>query len=69
MAVPDVVGELLSDAQAELEARGFGAAVSRATTTDPREVGRVISQSPSAGSGGPRGSSVRLVVGRLPGTN
>ncbi|MGE3288751.1 MAG: Stk1 family PASTA domain-containing Ser/Thr kinase [Pseudonocardia sp.] len=67
--VPDVVGELLDDAQAELESRGFTASVSRETTTDPREVGRVISQSPSGGTEFDTTQPVRLVVGRLPGTN
>jgi serine/threonine-protein kinase len=63
--VPDVRGELLRDALAELRSRGFSAAASEQSTLDPREAGRVIEQSPGPGTRLDTSQQVRLIVGRF----
>ena len=63
--VPSV--ECLSEANAinVLESEGFKATVVEEDTSDPSEVGRVISQDPSANTDAEQGSTVTIVVGRL----
>jgi serine/threonine protein kinase/beta-lactam-binding protein with PASTA domain len=65
--VPNVIGERIDDAQAELEARGFTASVSSVETNDPSKFRRVIQQSPSGGADADTSRPVRLVVGLPPG--
>jgi eukaryotic-like serine/threonine-protein kinase len=63
--VPSVV--CLSEANAidTIEDLGFNASVTEQDTTDPTEVGRVISQDPTANTEAEQGSTVGIVVGRL----
>ncbi|MGQ0573562.1 MAG: Stk1 family PASTA domain-containing Ser/Thr kinase [Pseudonocardia sp.] len=63
--LPDVRGELLDDALAELRSQGFTATVSEQPTLDPRDSGRVISQNPAPGRDVDTSLPVRLVVGRF----
>jgi eukaryotic-like serine/threonine-protein kinase len=63
ITVPDVVGQLRKDAVTALKKAGFKPAVTEQTTTDPTEVGFVISEFPPAGSRGQRGDTVTIAVG------
>ncbi|MGH8972361.1 MAG: Stk1 family PASTA domain-containing Ser/Thr kinase [Acidimicrobiia bacterium] len=63
--VPSVVGLTQSEATAVLEDAGFQVATDDATVLNPTSNGRVISQTPAAGSRVARGSTVRITVGRL----
>jgi serine/threonine-protein kinase len=63
ITVPDVVGQLRKDAVTALKKAGFKPAVTEQTTTDPTEVGFVISEFPPAGSRGRRGDTVTIAVG------
>jgi serine/threonine-protein kinase len=63
--VPNVVGLTQSEATAELQNAGFQVAVDEATVLNPSSSGRVISQTPTAGSRVAKGSTVRITVGRL----
>jgi beta-lactam-binding protein with PASTA domain len=46
-----------------LKRAGFTVAVTEESTSDPREVGRVISEFPPGGSRGRRGDTVTISVG------
>jgi eukaryotic-like serine/threonine-protein kinase len=63
ITVPDVTGQLRKDAVTALKKAGFTVAVTEQTTTDPTEVGFVISEFPPAGSRGQRGDTVTISVG------
>lgn len=61
-AVPNVVGMSQSEAVNSLSAAGFRVNVSQVVTT-PANVGRVITQSPDAGTQADDGSTVTITVG------
>ena len=63
--IPSV--ECLTEANAinTIENAGFTANVTEQDTTDPSEVGRVISQDPPGNSNAELGSTVTIVVGRV----
>jgi serine/threonine-protein kinase len=63
ITVPDVSGQLRKQAVTTLKKAGFTVAVTEQTTTDPTEVGVVISEFPPAGSRGQRGDTVTIAVG------
>ncbi len=63
ITVPDVTGQLRKDAVNALKKAGFTAAVTEQPTTDPAQVGVVISEFPPAGSRGQRGDTVTISVG------
>jgi eukaryotic-like serine/threonine-protein kinase len=65
ITVPDVVGQLRKQAVNLLKKAGFTVAVSDQVTTDPAQVGVVISEFPPAGSRGQRGDTVSISVGIL----
>lgn len=62
--VPSVVGMTEADATATLEGAGFQVVVQNQTVIDAADVGRVIDQSPNAGTRAPRGSTVTITVGK-----
>ena len=61
--VPNVIGLTQSAATQELEAAGFVVVVDEVIS--PTSNGRVVSQTPQAGSQVQKGSTVRITVGRL----
>jgi beta-lactam-binding protein with PASTA domain/predicted Ser/Thr protein kinase len=63
ITVPDVTGMLRKDAVNALKKAGFTAAVTEQETTDPTQVGFVISEFPPGGSRGQRGDTVTISVG------
>jgi serine/threonine-protein kinase len=63
ITVPDVVGRLRKTAVNTLKKAGFVVAVTEQETTEPAEVGVVISEFPPAGSRGQRGDTVTIAVG------
>jgi eukaryotic-like serine/threonine-protein kinase len=63
ISVPDVVGQDRKTAVTALKRAGFTVAVTEQETTDPRQINRVISEFPPAGSRGQRGDTVTLSVG------
>jgi len=63
ITVPDVTGMLRKDAVNTLKKAGFTAAVTEQETTDPTQVGFVISEFPPGGSRGQRGDTVTISVG------
>jgi hypothetical protein len=63
VSVPGVVGKREAAATAMLRGAGFAVAVSHVTTSERRDVGRVMSQSPGAGAQVRRGATVTIVVG------
>ena len=63
ITVPDVIGQLRKKAVNTLKKAGFAVAVTEQTTTDPAEVGGVISEFPPGGSRGQRGDTVTIAVG------
>jgi beta-lactam-binding protein with PASTA domain len=65
VGVPDVVGQALADALAELKTAGLGSRAVRVPSQQPS--GTVVSQNPAAGSQAKRGTVVRLNVSRGPG--
>ncbi|GAA1750646.1 transglycosylase domain-containing protein [Agromyces humatus] len=64
-SVPDVTGQPADQAEAALTAAGFRVDRREEDTTDPAQVGVVISQSPGAGENAKRGDKVTITVGRL----
>ncbi len=64
VTVPDVRGQLLSDAKDELATHELSAKTSKVESDKP--VGTVLSQDISAGTKAPRGSVVRLTVAMAP---
>jgi serine/threonine-protein kinase len=63
ITVPDVVGQPRKTAVTALKKAGFVVAVTDQTTTDPTEVGIVLSEFPPGGSRGQRGDTVTISVG------
>ena len=63
-SVPSVVGQSEADASASLSSAGFKAGVSYQATTDPAQVGIVLSQNPAGGSKANNDSSVTIIVGQ-----
>ena len=63
ITVPDVVGQSRKAAVTALKKSGFVVAVTEEETTDPTEVGIVLSEFPPAGSRGQRGDTVTISVG------
>jgi beta-lactam-binding protein with PASTA domain/predicted Ser/Thr protein kinase len=63
ITVPDVTGQLRKDAVNTLKKAGFTVAVTEQSTSDPTEVGVVLSEFPPAGSRGQRGDTVTISVG------
>lgn len=61
-AVPNVVGMSQSQAENSLSSAGFRVTVSQVVTT-PANVGKVVTQSPNAGSLVNDGSTVTITVG------
>jgi serine/threonine protein kinase len=68
ITVPDVTGQLRKDAVNTLKKAGFTVAVTEQTTSDPNEVGTVLSEFPPSGSRGQRGDTVTISVGVSPPT-
>jgi eukaryotic-like serine/threonine-protein kinase len=66
ITVPDVVGQARKTAVTALKKAGFTVAVTEETTSDPTQVGRVISEFPPGGSRGQRGDTVTISVGVSP---
>ncbi|MCU0272305.1 MAG: Stk1 family PASTA domain-containing Ser/Thr kinase [Acidimicrobiales bacterium] len=66
LTVPNVVGDPVADAEAELRAAGFEVAITYAENADV-EVDDVISQDPTAGTPFERGQVVNLLVSSGPG--
>jgi serine/threonine-protein kinase len=67
--VPDVVGRRARVARAQLEAAGLKVNQQQAPVPDSQQAGRVILQSPQAGTTVGRGSTVTIVVGLRFGDN
>ncbi len=63
VSVPNVTGEFLEDARAQLTADGFDVTVVEQETTDVSQDGIVISQLPGAGTEADHGSTIELTVG------
>jgi serine/threonine-protein kinase len=63
--VPDVRGQDPGTAKSLLEGAGFSVSTKTQPTSDPSNDGIVVSQSPSAGSKAPHGSTVTIVVGQF----
>ena len=61
--MPDVVGKTEAEANSTLQ--GFSVAKQEQDVTDPKQVGTVLSMTPTAGSGAAAGSAVTIVVGKL----
>jgi eukaryotic-like serine/threonine-protein kinase len=68
--VPDVTGDTAAAAKNSLSAAGFTVATSNqpVTSNNSSQIGTVLSQSPTAGSQAPNGSSVAIVLGTAPTT-
>ena len=66
ITVPDVVGQTRKAAVSALKKAGFVPAVTEQTTTDPSQIGFVISEFPPSGSRGQRGDTVTIAVGTSP---
>ncbi len=60
--VPSVVGLDLAAATDRLSAEGFVSSSQVCSTTDPSQAGKVVAQSPSAGTEAQEGSTVKLTV-------
>ena len=63
--VPSVECLTQENARKIIEGNGFAVHVTEQDTTDPSEVGRVISQDPGANTEAEQGSTINIVVGRL----
>jgi serine/threonine-protein kinase len=64
VTVPNVVGDTQAEATSKLQAAGFNVIPDEALVLNPASNGRVISQTPAAGSRVGKGSTVRITVGR-----
>ena len=67
--VPNVVGMTAADAKTTLQSAGFKVATTTQADPNPADNGRVIDQTPTGGSKAQSGSTVTIVVARLPGTS
>ena len=66
VTVPDVIGQSEASATAELQAAGFKVKVQE-QLADEADDGRVLDQSPNAGTEADEGSTVTIIVGQAPG--
>jgi serine/threonine-protein kinase len=66
VSVPDVTGQNETDATNTLQDRGFKVASQDVLVTDPTQDGVVQSTDPASGDKAPKGSTVTIMVGRLP---
>lgn len=64
VSVPNLVGQTAGQAQASLAAAGLKGSASTVSVTDPAQNGLVQTESPSAGTSVPQGSSVQYQVGQ-----
>ncbi len=64
--VPAVIGESAADAQAILEAAGFGVSIVESTQTDESVLGLVLDQNPSSGVRTEEGTIVTITVAVAP---
>jgi serine/threonine-protein kinase len=62
--VPDVKGQTKSQAKSTLQAAGFTVTTKEQFTSDSTQVGKVIDQSPAAGTKVKKGSGVTITVGK-----
>ena len=71
LTVPSVVGKTPSEAASTLSGAGFTGSVSQTSqqTNDPTKFGKILSQSPSAGSQADAGGTISVVVGAPGGGN
>jgi len=69
LEVPNVVGMTAADAKTTLQSAGFKVATTTQADPNPADNGRVIDQTPTGGSKAQSGSTVTIVVARLPGTS
>jgi len=65
VAIPNVVGEARTPAEAALKQAGFKTKTVTATTTEASQVGVVLRQTPGAGTEAPKGSVITIAVGVL----
>jgi beta-lactam-binding protein with PASTA domain/predicted Ser/Thr protein kinase len=65
VAVPNVKGQTEVHAEALLEKAGFAPTVVTEATSDPTQVGHVLSQTPAGGAHAAKGTAVKLTVGSL----
>ncbi|WP_425824946.1 Stk1 family PASTA domain-containing Ser/Thr kinase [Streptomyces fractus] len=63
VSVPDVTGETQQQATSDLQSAGFTVKTSTRQASDPDQVGRVVSQTPSGGRRAGEGSTVTITVG------
>jgi eukaryotic-like serine/threonine-protein kinase len=68
VTVPNVIGDLRSNAVSTLRGRGFSVAVNVVDTSVPSQDGRVTDQFPAPGSKLAKGDEVTIFVGRLTGS-
>lgn len=68
--VPDVMNLLPQDAQKKLSAEGwvYQQATETVETDDPNLVGKVVEQTPAAGTTAPKGSAITVTLGKAPET-
>lgn len=66
VAVPDVLGDEEAAARTKIEEAGLEVEVVEQETTNPSQVGKVISQSPGGGTEVDKGETVTINVGRAP---
>jgi serine/threonine-protein kinase len=64
VTVPDVIGKTQAQATAQLQAAGFKVSVDEQLVADDADDGRVIDQSPNAGTKQDEGSTVTITVGK-----
>ena len=67
-SVPDLTGDTLAVATADLQTAGLTAASTTQPVTDPTENGLVVSQSPVAGSVVKKGATVTVTIGSYTGS-
>jgi beta-lactam-binding protein with PASTA domain/tRNA A-37 threonylcarbamoyl transferase component Bud32 len=63
--VPNVVGQSEDQARADLKDAGLSVRIVKRTTSDPNEDGRVLEQSPAAGTRLRRGEFVTIFIGKF----
>ncbi len=64
--VPDVLGKSCDEAKAQMTANNLVGNCTEVETTDPNQVGKVISTSPQAGTQADKNSSVNIQIGKAP---
>ncbi|MEH3053344.1 MAG: Stk1 family PASTA domain-containing Ser/Thr kinase [Patulibacter minatonensis] len=66
--IPELIGRSQATAENRLQSAGLGVQVVQEDTTDPAQVGKVISADPAVGQTVEPGSTVTIVIGRAPAT-